>query len=277
MTKYYLTCLFVGALISFPAGGDLDKAWQEFDFQNYPLARSLFEKVIQEQRADPDMVYSEGKPGEIVQARMGLAMITHFEQPGNDPQEAFRMYKEILAELDEDHPVRANAYLLMGKALMDVEPPKVEEAQRNFDTVLDTYPGSPEAHEAALEKAFSFVHESTEANIHRAVRFLRQYCDSFPDNPLVSTMYNFSGRILLRADEPRLALDYLLDWAEVGPVNIREVNLLFFRIARVYDKVIENPDSAIVYYRKFYENDRLDPLAFYCRRRIEQLSDGSRQ
>ena len=75
----------------------LFRGWNEYGLQAFSNAEELFHTV-----ANSENVTQE----QILQAKLGLAFITHYQMPGRDPTAAIPLYENLLDEVEGREQLR---------------------------------------------------------------------------------------------------------------------------------------------------------------------------
>ncbi|MBD3344483.1 MAG: tetratricopeptide repeat protein [Chitinivibrionales bacterium] len=255
-----ITLIISGAL---PLWADetLGDAWREYNYQNWHKADQLFSQIIKESQS----------PDEVIQAKIGQAMIVHFRIPGGKPDKALDMYNEILHEIGPSHKVSSNLYLLMGRAYMGFNEPDTASAKKHFEWIFAHDAGSNEAHEAALEMAFikSYVHDRD--YIIEAINYLQNYCTRYPENPLVGTMMGFCANLAINVKEYEKARQYLVAWDSIGVMNVRYKSAVVYQIARMSEEALNDTATAVKYYKKLVTEYESDNRLYFSQLRLKAL------
>ncbi|MBD3319461.1 MAG: tetratricopeptide repeat protein [Chitinivibrionales bacterium] len=256
-----IVALLFSAVLPLQAESLLQEAWREYNYQNWHRADQIFSQIIDESDI----------PDDVIQAKIGEAMIVHFKIPGGRPGKAIGMYEEILQDVGPSHAVSPNLNLLMGRAYMALRKPDIASAKKHFEKILTDNPGSIEAHEAALEMAYikSYVHDYN--YFMDAINFLQKYCTRYPENPLAGTMMGLCANLALDLKEYEHARSYLIAWDSIGVMNVRYKSAVVYQIARMSEEVLGDTATAITYYQKLAREYESDNRLYFSQLRLKAL------
>lgn len=223
---------------------ELAAAWDAYQRSDLGRAEKAFRHVAAATDApEPD----------LVQALYGAGLCREFHRPQADPPGALACFNRIVNE-HATSPVAPWALMEIGNLQNDKSQPKQEAAQASYRAVLQRYPESPAADEAALRLADSLFFDLKAPQIKEAAEILKHQLKARPANPLATIMH--------------YRLDYLYgdiaeDYAAALPHAVKVANDKLndpFRWSRQYWHVAEilrlrlgRTDESVPWYRKIVD------------------------
>ena len=138
-------------LVQTVAAASLDSAWIEYRFQNWRRADELFGRVLRDRTADAR---------DRLAARIGQALTVQYRMPGARPEKAAAMYRALLGELGDTHPLALQLRLFLGQSCAQMRPADTLQAHAQFDSVI-AGPDALLAGQAVVDRARLMVRTPT--------------------------------------------------------------------------------------------------------------------
>lgn len=255
------------------SGGDLslEAAWQEYEFQSFKQAARCFDRITETM---PDAAT-------LREARLGQAMTAHFRENSRDLKEAKRTY-QMLEEADGSDAVGLMARSMRAELL--AEEGGLDEANRIWDALITGHPETLVAQDALLRRTVANLGPITSDRTREALQYLERQRRGFPaptpERPgLAPVMDAFAADVYLWRGEYRNARDACMRSAEIRTVkttSYHSVANTHMRIARLSEKVLNDPETAGRYYRRLLFETPNDPRVYFALEKAVALDSVTR-
>jgi hypothetical protein len=269
LVSFGIIALLGTAVPLFALGNRLTEAWDEFQLENYSKAKTIFTAVVSDRNGASN--------DDIMQAKFGLALLSRYQTPGADIAKSIEQYKALLAEIKADNKLVPAVHLFLGRAYGQLTPPDIESSRKEFTQVVEKYPGSTEEYEATIELALCNLHSPTKENIQKAIAILEAELVKSPKNPLAGVMHQYCGKLGMTIEDYKLGRDHLMAAVDFGLPNMKNLAGFLFQIAYTSERQLDDPKTAIVYYKRFVKEILSDGRKYYCEQRIAALEQGMKQ
>ena len=248
---------FVWADLSKPSA--LQQAWIEYRFQSYEAAEKFFDEILSKEM---------GKNWEQ-EATMGKGMAAQFDERNIRPKKALAYYQKLLNE-DLPNEQRALLLLLIGEAQEGLG--DLKEANAAWEKVIQLFPQTLLAEDALLKRTIRNMGELTEERTLEAVRYAEEARQTFvapsrEDPRLAPVLDNLIGTVYFwrgEYDAARGAFIRNVELASPEKMNYSKVAGGLFRVARVSEKFLNDPETAGAYYRKLVLETPNDVRFFFA-------------
>jgi tetratricopeptide (TPR) repeat protein len=247
----------------------IDRAWEEYRLQNFSAAEDLFNQVLQHRQSGAE---------EILQARIGAAMVEHYRMPANNPENAAEQYEAILDSLPQRHALYPNIELLAGRAWINTKNETFfDRAKIHFQSVYDRHNGAIEAREAILELAFIELLSVEQSSLHAAITMIENDLNRYPDNPFASSMHAFCSSIALALNDHKRSRQHNIERYHSGIPNRNSIPSVLFQIAYISETMLQDTATAIEYYQELIDTTLDDGRRNFCKMKIEQFGGGNNE
>jgi hypothetical protein len=243
----------------------LKSGWEEFSFQNFSASEQKF-RAVMETGSDADS---------RLQARIGVASVTQYQQPGRDPVKAAALYDGILKDLPPGHALRALAWSRLGQCRMEQAPPALDQARAAFREALASDTGrTVVAQETVLHLATTYLMESRRDAFETGLKTLDELLPRVEGGPLESVAHGIAAQFALILDDPRRLCREWEAQLRVGIENRGMKARTLFQVARLCESRLRDYPKAAVYYRRLADEVPTDSRAYFARLRAAELAQG---
>jgi tetratricopeptide (TPR) repeat protein len=223
-------------------------------------------------------------------ARFGLANVYQHRKPTPQLAEAEQVFNELVAA-DANGDLGGWSCLAIARIhhIGLYEPSRVSQAtgtaasmklptgteldtvRADYQRVMDLFPKTMAAEEAAVFYGASFVEQIAPAEVQRGIDYLKDWIarnkDSYYAGQACAVMA--AGYELLKQWEPMIEALINSEDAHVYPEA--EKAGLYYRIASIAEQLAGKPEIAKKYYRKILDGFPTDFRTFWCRRALKRL------
>ena len=244
----------------------LSQAWDEYGLQAFSNALSLFKEA--EDLAD-------ASAQDRWQARLGQAFVVHYQMPGRDPEAAIPLYRELLAEADEDSSLRGLVLARLGDAHAESSPPALDQARQSYRQAIDALaPTSLLSQETALRLLTTYMEEPDPALFVQGLRTADELEPRLRGTPFESIFYGLQVELSFFAgDYPRMARALERQYKS-GINNVQVKEKVLFQLARIHETVLEDYAAAERYYRQLATEVPSSLKAHFAGLRADELAAG---
>lgn len=249
-------------------GTRLGRAWGEYGFQNWSVAKAAFESIAETENATDD---------QVLQARIGVAFVTQYRMPGRDPDAAFQLYEELHEALQDAPPaLKALALSQMGSCRAEQAKPDLEEARRYFREAMqvDDMTSEP-SQEAALNLATTYLAMPDRAAFRQASAVLDEIEPKLKGTLFEAITYALQAEVSLWLGEPEKAAAAYEEQMAAGIENRSFRNRAMFRIARINERATKDHAKAAHWYQRLHDEIPTSAQADWSGRRAAALREGS--
>ncbi len=245
----------------------LDAGWNDYRMGEYARAILEFDAVLANPGTNANL---------SLNALYGLATTWNLRRPGEDPERAAQLYRQII---DTAPTNDLAAWSLLGLARMQHlvpvgKEPDTKAVFQAYQDVIDRYPGHLAAKEAFIYQMAMLVATLKPEQTREAVRqlevFVRQGSGEFvsPAWSLLAIAYT-----TLKEPEKRLEAEIKgFETTEIDPTNpFNEFAWAYWNIATVAEFEVGDFDTARTYYRRLIAEYPRDIRVFGARKALERM------
>ena len=247
----------------------LKNAWAEYGFQAFDSAQNLFEEAEESPQSTPE---------QRLQARLGLAFITHQQMPGRDPEAALTLYESLLQEIPQDHNLRFLLLSRIGDCHAESDPPEFERARQFYrqglETATDT---SLMVQETILRLVTTYMNRPDSEAFAQGLAVAEEFAPRMQGVHFESIFYGLQVELsfFLGAHERMAAALERQYRAGISNVKVKE-NVLF-QLARLHEVELRDFPKAEAYYRQLAAEIPSSQKAYFARLRADELRAGKLQ
>lgn len=234
------------------------QGWSALDRMDWSSASAYFHRA-----AD----LAESSPGSRAEALYGLGLSYAYANPPNvkEALAAFGQIAKDFPSMDCAGWAALEGVLLRGRT-SDLD--SVAEAEAMME-IARQHSGRAVAHEATLRAAMSLL-EAGQGD--RGVTLLQDYLRQYPDNADAPLMRFLIAYWKMEIDENyEGALPILLELAEHGLAEPRRRAMVMWSIAQIYRLHENDPQAALLWYRRIVQEFPNEITTGDARRMISQL------
>lgn len=264
MAKYrnglfaFLACLAMSALNGKTGPYDLMQGWNALDRMDWTSAAAHFRRAV-------DM--EETSPASRAEALYGLGLSYGYANPPQvvEALAAFAQITKDYSSADCASWAALESVLLRGRA-GDID--SLAEADELLE-VAARHRGHAVVHEATIRAAMSLL-EAGQGE--RSAKLLNDHLRQYPDNAEAPLMRFLIAYWKMEIDEDyEGALPILLELAEHNLAEPRRRAMIMWSIAQIYRLHRDDPQTALVWYRRIVEEFPNEITTGDARRMIRQL------
>ncbi len=256
---FAVCCLFAAAANANDAAHELAKGWEEYGFLAFDDARVSFSRV---QNLSPSVEQDQ-------EARIGLAMIQQFDERRGNRQQAISIYQQLLAEGITAEPAALAKSMLAECLALEGDLPQAIDI---WDRVIAAHPDSIIAQDALVQRTYFIMRDWDSASTHKAITELNQLRTAFPsptpERPgLFPTMEATIGNYYFWQREYEAARAAFMRYSDIA--NTRNTSYgwvagMLYRIARMSDLLLDDPETAGRYYKRMVVETRNAAQSWYA-------------
>ncbi len=247
----------------------IGKGWTEYRLSEFQTAALTFESAR-----------AKAKPGsdDWAMATYGLATVWDLRRPGEDPQQATDLYKELLAA-DPDGPMAPWTELALARQqhLVPVgQEPDYAAVNAAYRHILEKYPGHLAAKEAFLYlqsiQLAKLEPKSTQAAIDKLREFVDREKKEFlsPAWSLLAVGYHTLGDQEKRLEAERMSFET----TEVDPSDpYLEFGWAYWNLATIAEFEVGDFEMARKYYKLLLEKYPTDIRVHGCKQALKRMDE----
>lgn len=212
-------------------------------------------------------------------ARYGLATTWNLRRPGEDPEKAALLYREVMEQAPTSDLAAWSALALARMKALPVggEYPALDVLVAAYQDVIDRFP-----HHSAGEEAFLFQQAAQlrqpDAERTRAVlEALDRFVAAHPASPWRSAAHELRAhccKVLGRRDELLAATIQSWKTLEDDPLNpVKDESWAYWRIATVAEFETQDFELAREYYRKLIAEYPREQRVFLARQELRRMDE----
>jgi hypothetical protein len=246
---------------------DLAKAWEMYNYTEYHSAQQAFRTALNNSSATKD---------QNIQARIGLAFVEQYQQPGANPDKALLQYQTIIKELYPDHRFRGLILSRIGICQLTAERPELKAARKSLRlAMLSCEKSSALYQECVLELAASYLrHKPTQKDQVKALAILSKHLPSIKGGHLEGAAHSLAAKLAGSLNDHVRMEAELEAWVESGIHNKTYRAETYFRIARLNELKLNRPNKARQYYELLASKEHSNKLSHFSRTRAAEISAG---
>jgi tetratricopeptide (TPR) repeat protein len=253
-----------------PAVDDLARAWTEYQFQSFDLAKSFFESA-----------QLTGTAEEKLQAKTGLAMVAQFNERGADLDKAEALYREVLAAgATGEHALLVRNFL----ADIHISRGQKAEAMAILDELVDAHLGTVIGQDALIRRVLLTLGEyKSPESLAAAAEAAKRLADvqGSRERPcLLPTLNLMLGDIYFWAGDHATAVGFIENFTTVGTVHTTSYGnqaSQLYRLARLYETSLKDPARAGHFYRRLVEETPNSGMSYFSLEKAVALGAFTRQ
>ncbi len=252
------------------AADHLARAWTEYQFQSFDLAKSFFESAA-----------SRGTAGEKLQAKTGLAMVEQFNERGANLDKAEALYREVLAAGAEgEHALLVRNFL----ADIHISRGQKAEALAILDELVDAHIGTVIGQDALLRRILLTMGEyNSPESLAVAADAAKRLADvkASRERPLLLPTLNLMlGDTYFWAGRYDTAVGFIENFTTVGTVHTTSYGnqaSQLYRLARLYENSLKDPVRAGHFYRRLVEETPNSGMSYFSLEKAVALGAFTRE
>ena len=258
------------ALAAEPADDLLRTGWEHFRLAEFNLAVKTFEQATTLTKTNPPL---------RAQALYGLAMTWALRRPGEDPDEAVKLYRQAIAVAPDSESA---AWSLLAIARMTHAAAALKDAQdsdevrRAYQDVIDKFPMRAAGEEAFLFQQAAQLAVPRPETARPAVAALTEFLQTQPRTPYRRAAWSLiahGDQILGENDQRLVALLQMLSTAEVDEHAPLYHATEYWSIATLAEFDCGNFALAREYYQKLITEYPTDKRIFLAKRELQHMAD----
>ena len=239
----------------------LRQAWEDMRLGRWDMAESALVPLAVAREADPaaEALYATGN-------------LWLHRKPGADPARAREVFAEISRRFPS-HPLAAWADLAIARIPeLDVLRPDPSTAAKLYLGVMERYPASPAAGEAALHRVLALASLGEIENTRKAVLELEAWWLNHPHPSLAGAYEATLGRLWrFPLNDPRRAVEHLRRALDLGPASLTQRQTICWTIARLAEEGLHDTALATTYYTRFVKDFPRHQNAFGAIHALQRL------
>jgi tetratricopeptide (TPR) repeat protein len=212
------------------------------------------------------------KHSKLPESRLVKALCAVFDRKKQDLGYGLPELKNIYNDKNLNSKLRLQAGLAYARAAQTLQMregvyPIADGIDFNaiYDSIINTYPDSPEACFAVVYQAQSLFESSDKKNNLKGISILEKFLTNYkgPKNFLAAINILIADQYIISDANYRKATKYMLNAYKSGISNPRTREIVLYRIGRTYDLKLKDKKSAQKYYRMFikkYPNSSSTPI-----------------
>jgi tetratricopeptide (TPR) repeat protein len=247
----------------------LEQGWRAYSTGDFDFAVASFRKVEES--------------GDLTQEQLSSALLgiaTTYHLSTNPDLDRAREHYVRLEKLPLEAARRQGK---MGKALVDLARGETASGQLLLTELINEFPQSGEADEAALYLADSLFKARRDAEavggwsfppdsqVSRGLTLLEQRVSNRPDSRLRGVMHMTLAARYIERKEYRTGVEHLEAALEAGIVSTRTRATLCWQIARIAELELQDYPLAEKYYARYVENFERSQLFHRARLSLERV------
>lgn len=277
--KQWMLCLCIAALLlpAIPspragedpetAGATLQKAWEEYGFQNWEAAARLFLQA----KAD-----KSARESQKIQAEIGEICVIQYRAPGQDPVMGLKRWDEFLARLPKDHALRPFSMMHQAYCHLVKRPADYEKARAIYLEALELVPDKKATigQELILNYLSTYLMRYDEAQVALGMKEADIYLPLTDGTPFSTSAHGLAaGMAMILKDYPRAATEYQAQY-EAGILTRSYLEATLYRLARINEIHLRNYDEAARYFELLVKEVPTSGRGYYARMRAAELRKG---
>lgn len=238
---------------------ELARGWEEYGFLAFDDARASFSRV---QSHSPSLEQQQ-------EARIGLAMILQFDERRGNRRQAISIYQELLEEGISGEPAALVMSMLAECHALEGDLP---QAIKTWDRVIAEFPDSIIAQDALVQRTYFIMRDWHSASTRKAIADLIELRTAFPaptpERPwLFPTIEATIGNYYFWQGEYETARAAFMRYSDIA--NTRNTSYgwvagMLYRIARISDLLLDDPETAGRYYKRMVIETRNAAQSWYA-------------
>lgn len=246
--------------------------WERFAQGDFTLALADFESAL---NALPDP-----SPARL-QALFGLATAWNLRRPGENPELASRLYRDVIAAAPADDLA---AWSLLALARMPLLAPRAAVAKpdpamldKAYQEVVDRFPFHEAGEQAFLLQQAARLETSRPELARSTLDALDAFLETHPESHFKGGAWRLIGHACQLLKQPERQLEAVLqEWkhTEIDPLNPgQELALTYWQIATLAEFEVGDFDVAREYYGKLIDAYPRDQRVFLAKQELKRMNE----
>jgi len=236
--------------------------------RNFEAAHEIFDRVIKETATGTEP---------WAHAVFGAAVCAHHWSPTTEKRnrEAERLYR-LLLEKRTDSRYAPRSALSLGRLaeLRDYyeDPVDLDGARHWYQRVIDDWPDLPISGEATLRLAATFVQTYDAEQVRHGAELLETWLETREHEPLAAGMWQYLGDTYFNPlEDHKTSLRCYRKAEAIGFLDSNNVGTLFWRMAILAERFLEDRDLAVEYYGKVIRSGAASGKGYQAQLALERL------
>lgn len=249
------------------AGALLQKAWDEYGFQNWESTGALFLKVKADQTASPS---------QRLQAEIGEIFVIQYRAPGQDPVMAVQRWDTLLKSLDAKHPLRPFIMMHQAYAKVVAKPSDYEGCRTILREALALIADKKSnlAQEIILNYLSTYLMRYDEEQIKLGLAAADEYLPLTDGTPFSASARSMSAAMaLIVKDYPRCIKETEAQY-KAGILTRSYLESALYRLAKLNEMYAKDYQAAAKYYDLLGQEIPTSSKAYYAKMRAAELRKG---
>lgn len=259
----------------------LTTAWNEYSFKEINKASKLFAKAEELAKTNK----------EKCEALAGIAFCLQFGKRNNvtisDLKQVVTLYDEAIKKLDKNDKLYPFFLAMKAEALMQISKnstnrddiSKHEEEAWKIWKILDSdYSTDVFRQDSLLTRAALASNNYKSEDSIKAHNELKNYVlsidkkSSSEEKILVPVMCSQIAEHSFINNDFKTTVEFYKLYALLGPTSFPMKAYAYFKIARIAELLIKDNNTAIEYYRRFYNECNSNEKSYFAKKKAEELS-----
>ncbi len=248
-------------------GATLQKAWDEYGFQNWESTSALFLKAKADNTATPE---------QRLQAEIGEIFVIQYRAPGQDPEMAIRRWDALLKSLPANHAMRPFIMMHQAYAVIVKKPADYAAAREIFRSALALIEDKKSrlAQEIVLNYLSTYLMRYDEAQIAEGLKAAEEYLPLTDGTPFSASAHGMAASMaLIVKDYPRCIKETEAQY-KAGILTRSYLEAALYRLAKLNELYIKNYAEAARYYDLLVKEIPTSTKGYYAKMRAAELRKG---
>lgn len=152
---------------------------------------------------------------------------------------------------------------------------ELAEVRKKYQRLMDEYPKTTAAEEAAVFYGESMIELLTEGKVQEGIEYLRKWAEAHPQSSYVGAAYAEMGNGYEMLSRPKEQLQCMIKADDSNKDPLADHSWWYYRIAGIADSKANEPEIAKKYFRLMLERYPTDFRVFLCKQALKRL-EGAR-
>ena len=244
----------------------LFRGWNEYGLQAFSNAEELFHAV-----ANSENVTQE----QIIQAKLGLAFITHYQMPGRDPSVAIPLYENLLDEVEGREQLEGLILGRLADCHLEISPPEIDRARSFYKQAIAVLSkDSILLPETMLRFLTTYLVKPDSIEIRKGLIESEKLRLRFRGTDLASVFHGIRAEMAFFISDFVVLTEALEEQYQSGINNVNVKEAVLFRLARLYELELSDYNRAEYYYRLLVSEIPSSQKAYFANLRADELNSG---
>lgn len=249
------------------AGKTLQKAWEEYGFQNWETTADLFQKALADPTATVDQRY---------QAELGGIFVTQYRAPGNRPDLAIEEWDAFIQKLPAGHRLIPVAMMHQAYAYIVHTPSDYNTARKIYTDALELVQDkkSSVAQEIIVNHLSTYLMRYDEEQIAEGLKVADKLVPLTEGTAFAGSAHSMTASMAqILGDYPRTVRELKAQY-KCGILTRSYLESALMRLARINELYLKNYQEAAYYYGLVAKEVPTSPKGYYAKLRAEELNKG---